>query len=159
VIAVDVLVGILLLAGLVGSLVPVVPGTALILLAAVLYAAATGFDPVGPGRLLLLAVLTGLAYALDYVAGALGTRRFGGTGWAVGGALLGAVVGVFFGPLGLVLGPVIGAVAGELVRSRRLPDSLRSGLGTVVGMMAGVAVKLSLGFVMVALFLLWVLRG
>jgi uncharacterized protein YqgC (DUF456 family) len=54
---------------------------------------------------------------LEYAAGAVGTRKFGGSGWAVVGALVGGVIGLFFGPPGLLIGPVVGAVAGELLKS------------------------------------------
>ena len=76
----DVVVAILLLAGLVGSVIPFLPGTPLILLAALVHAFGTGFSPIGPGRLAILAGLTVLAQLLDYLAGAVGTKKFGGSG-------------------------------------------------------------------------------
>lgn len=158
-IAIYVLTTLLMLTGLAGTLLPVVPGAALILLGAVVYAAATGFDPVGPGRLLILAALAGSAYVLDYAAGALGARRFGGSGWAVGGALVGALVGIFFGLPGLVFGPPLGAVAAEWLHTRQTGTSLRTGLGTAIGLLVGVGVKLGIAALMIVLFLVWVLRG
>ena len=145
-----------MVAGLLGSFLPVIPGTPLIVLGAFIYAFVTDFQTIGYGRLLILVGFSGLAYALDYTAGAMGAKKFGGSRWAVVGALLGAVVGVFFGPLGLVLGPIIGSVLGELVRSRKLDDSLKSAFGTMVGMLLGTVAKLSLAVVMVALFLWWI---
>ena len=152
-------VGVLLIAGLLGSFLPLLPGTPLIVLGALLFAFMTDFQTIGVGRLLILVGFSLLAYALDYTAGALGVRRFGGSGWAVMGALLGAVVGVFFGVIGLVLGPILGSVLGELLRSRKLKDSLRSGFGTGVGMLLGVVAKLSLAVVMVGLVLWWIWNG
>src|SRR5574342_566112 len=93
----EVVVAILLLAGIVGSVVPFLPGTPLILLAALVHAFATGFSPIGPGRLAVLAGLAVLTHVLDYIAGAVGTRKFGGSGWAVVGAVIGGIVGFFFG--------------------------------------------------------------
>jgi uncharacterized protein YqgC (DUF456 family) len=145
-----------MLTGLLGSFLPFIPGTPLIVLGAFIYGFATDFQTIGYGRLLVLVGLSGLAYALDYTAGAMGAKQFGGSRWAVVGALLGAVVGVFFGPLGLVLGPIIGSVLGELVRSRKLDDSMKSAFGTMVGMLLGTVAKLSLAVVMVALFLWWI---
>jgi hypothetical protein len=84
-----VLVALLLLAGLAGSVLPLLPGTPLILAGALLHALVTGFEPIGAGRLLVLAGLTALASILDYAAGAAGARRFGGSRWAVVGALCG----------------------------------------------------------------------
>ena len=97
------LVAVLFIAGLAGSVLPALPGGVLILAGAVVYAMATGFDPIGPGRLAILALMMAVAYGLDYAAGALGVRRFGGSGWAVAGAVVGALVGLFFGLPGLLL--------------------------------------------------------
>ena len=104
------LVTLLLLGGLVGSVLPLIPGTPLILAGAVIYAVATDFDPVGPWHLLILVGIAAVAYSLDYLAGAAGVKKLGGSRWAMLGAILGAIVGVFFGVLGLMLGPIVGSV-------------------------------------------------
>jgi uncharacterized protein YqgC (DUF456 family) len=150
---------VLFVLGLVGAVLPFVPGPPLILAGAFLYALTTDFSPVGFGRLVILTVLTGFALVLHYVGSALGTRRYGGSVWGMAGALVGAVVGLFFGLLGLVLGPIVGAVAGELVRGASLEGSVRSGVGAFIGMLFGVVGNVSLGLVMIALFLWWVWRG
>jgi uncharacterized protein YqgC (DUF456 family) len=154
-----ILVGLLLLLGLLGSVLPFLPGTLLILVGAFVYAWATDFVTLGASRLLILTALTVTAYAVDYVAGAIGVRRIGGSRWAMLGAALGALVGVFFGPLGLILGPIIGAVAAELVQSQEIEASLRSGFGSALGMIAGAVARFSLAVVMVGLFLWWVWLG
>jgi uncharacterized protein len=146
-------------AGLAGSILPFLPGPPLIVAGALVYAFATNWTPIGIGRLIILGVLAVLASVLSHVAGALGAKRFGGSWWAVVGALVGAVVGVFFGPLGLLFGPVIGAIAGEFLRSGNLEGSTRSGIGALVGLAAGIVANLGLAIVMVALFLWWVWRG
>jgi len=150
------LVGLLLLLGLAGSVLPFLPGVPLILAGALIYAVATDFSPVGLVKLLILAGLAIVAYAVDYAAAALGAKKLGASTWGIVGALLGAVVGIFFGPAGLVLGPLVGAVAGELLRGREFSQSLQGGLGAVLGTLAGAVVKLGLAVVMVALFLFWV---
>jgi len=153
-------VGLLLFVGLLGSLLPFVPGTPLILVGALLHALYTGLDPIGPWRLLILAALAALGYLLDYVAGAAGAGRMGGTAWGVVGALLGSLVGLFFAPLGLVLGPILGAVAGESLRSGRADRrSLKSGFGALLGLVAGALAKAGIAFVMVALVVWWIARG
>ena len=157
--AVYILVGLLILAGLLGSFLPVIPGTPLIVLGALVYAFFTDFETVGLTELLLLTGISLLAYALDYTAGALGAKKFGGSWWGAAGALLGAIAGVFFGPLGLVFGPIVGALLGELARTRKLGTSLRSAFGTVLGMVLGTIAKLSLAVIMVGFFLWWVWQG
>jgi len=156
---VNFLVVLLLLVGLVGSVVPALPGTILIFAGALLHGFAYGFDPIGPWRLAILGLLTLVAYGLDYAAGALGVRRFGGSGWATAGALLGAIVGIFFGLPGLILGPLAGAVAAEYAYTRKLDTSARAALGTVVGLLVGAVAKIGIGLTMIALLLFWVWRG
>ena len=153
------LVALLLLGGLLGSVLPLIPGTPLILAGAVIYAVATDFDPVGPWHLLILVGIAVVAYSLDYLAGAAGVKKLGGSRWAMLGAVFGAIIGVFFGPLGLILGPIVGAVLMELMISKEIRTSLRSGVGTVLGMLLGLVAKFSLAVVMVCLFLWWAWSG
>ncbi len=153
------LVALLLLGGLLGSLLPLIPGTPLILAGTVIYAVATDFDPVGPWHLLILVGIAAVAYSLDYLAGAAGVKKLGGSRWAMLGAVFGAIIGVFFGALGLILGPIVGAVLMELMISKEIRTSLRSGVGTVLGMLLGLVVKFSLAVVMVCLFLWWAWNG
>jgi hypothetical protein len=154
-----VLVALLLAAGVAGSVLPLLPGTPLILAGALVHALVTGFEPIGAGRLLVLTGLAALSYILDYVAGAAGAKRFGGSRWAVIGALIGGLAGLVFGLLGVLFGPVVGAVVGELLRSGELRNSLRSGVGTVVGMAVGAAAKFALSITMVGLFVWWIWHG
>jgi uncharacterized protein YqgC (DUF456 family) len=152
-------VAVLFALGLAGAVLPALPGTPLILAGAVLYAFATDWTPVGPGRLAILTALTAAALALDYAATVLGARRYGATRWGVVGALVGTVAGLALGPLGLIVGPLAGAVAGELLGGAAPAASLRSGIGAVVGVLAGIVAKLVVGLVMIGLFLWWVWRG
>jgi uncharacterized protein YqgC (DUF456 family) len=152
-------VALLLLLGLIGTLAPFLPGTPVIFLGALVHAFATGWTPIGPGRLAILAALAVLAYALHYAAGALGVRRAGGSAWAVVGAVAGAMVGVFFGIPGLFFGPMLGAIAGELLRSGELVTSIRTGVAALIGMLLGAVANFTIAVTMIALFLWWVARG
>ena len=153
------LVFVLMIAGVVGSLLPFVPGTPLILLGALIHAVATDFHPVDAWRLLFLVGLAVVAYTLDYLSGALGTKKLGGSRWAMFGAILGGLVGIFFGPLGILLGPILGAVAVELIYRKDMAIALKSGVGAVIGVFLGVVAKLSIAVIMVGLFSFWVFQG
>lgn len=154
--AIDVVVWFLMLVGLAGCLLPFVPGPPLIVVAALVHAIATGFEPLGVGRLAILALLAVAAFLIGHAGGALGARRFGGSAWAVAGAIIGAVVGLFFGLPGLVLGPLIGATVGELLHGQRLGASIHSGLGALAGIVAGAFANFTLGLIMVGLFGWWI---
>jgi uncharacterized protein YqgC (DUF456 family) len=157
--AVGIVVGLLFVAGLVGSVVPWMPGPLFILAGAILWAVATDFQTLGWGRLAILTTLAVLSFLLDFLAGALGARRYGASRYGVVGAIAGAIVGLFLGPLGLILGCVVGAVAGELLRGAGLEGSVRSGLGALVGLLAGLVADLVVSITMIGLFLYWVWRG
>ena len=155
----EALVILMVAAGVAGSLLPLVPGAPLILGAALLHGVVTGFAVLGPGRLVILAGLTAVGYILDGLAGALGARRFGGSRWGIAGALLGGVAGLFVGLVGLIIGPLVGAVIGELVGGRRLWESLRIGVGTFVGLLAGGAIRFAVALTMAGLTLWWIRGG
>jgi hypothetical protein len=148
-----------MLAGLVGAILPFLPGAPLIFAGALLHAVATDFTPIGAGRLAILAALGVLAWALGHVAGVMGTRRAGGGRAAVIGAMLGMFVGVLVAPVGLLLGPIIGAIAGELLSGRPPKASVRTGIGAALGVLTGVVAHFALALVMVALFVWWVWQG
>ena len=153
------LVYVLMIAGIAGSFLPMLPGTPLILVGALIYATATDFQRVDGWNLLVLVALSALAYALDYLSGALGTRKLGGSRWAMFGAVVGGLVGLFFGPVGILVGPILGAVVVELIYRKDVNVALRSGTGAVIGVFLGVVAKLSISVVMVGLFSFWVFRS
>ncbi len=142
------------LAGLVGLALPAVPGAPLLFIGLVLIAWAENFVYVGTGTLITLAVLAGSTYVVDLVAGAFGVRRFGASPRAMFGAMLGALLGLFFGLIGIVIGPFVGAGIGELSTGKDLRAAGRAGIGATIGMVIGVAAKLTLAFAMIGIFLL-----
>lgn len=149
-----VLAVILVLAGLVGTVLPILPGAPLVFLGLLLAAWAEGFQKVGWFPLTLLGLLTVASVVLDVVSSGWGAKKLGASKLAVVGALVGTVVGFFFGFPGLFLGPFIGAVVGEYLTLRDLRRAGKIGLGTSVGVIVGMAVSLALAFTMVGIFVL-----
>lgn len=139
--------------GLMGTILPAIPGVPLVFLGLVLAAWAEGFRFVGAGTLTVLGLMALLAYAVDLAAGALGAKKFGASRLAVLGAAIGTLAGLFLGLPGLVLGPFVGGAAGELYARRDLRQAGRAGLGAWLGMVVGGATKLALSFSMLAIFL------
>jgi uncharacterized protein YqgC (DUF456 family) len=142
----------LVLAGLAGAILPVLPGVPLIFGGLWLAAWVDGYQHAGLWTLLAIAVLGALAMLLDFVAGMLGAKRVGASGAAVWGALLGTVVGIFFGLPGLLLGPFVGALAGELSSGGSVLRSAQVGVGTWIGLLLGTLAKLVLSFAMIGVF-------
>ena len=144
-----------MLLGLLGTIVPLIPGTILILAAAGLNHWI--FDSIGWTTLLILTALMLLAQALDIVSGSLGAKWFGATRWGAIGGILGAVVGLFFGLFGLFLGPLVGALVGELLGGQGLLPAGKSSWGTFVGTTAGLIGKFLIGVLMIVVFAVAVL--
>ena len=142
----------LVLVGLVGSLVPVLPGPVLVFAGLLLASWADGFERVGPWVLIVLALLTIVVYAVDFLAGAYGVERAGASRRATVGAILGTIVGLFFGIPGLLLGPFIGAVLGELSVRRQIIEAGRAGAGAWLGLFLGAVAKMALIVAMLGLF-------
>lgn len=139
-----------MLVGLVGTVVPLLPGVALILAGAGLNAVTIG--AVGWPTILVMTGFAVLAMALDFLSGAAGAKYFGATRWGAIGGIVGAVLGLPFGLIGLLLGPLIGAVVGELLGGKKLLPAGRSGWGTLLGTTAGVIAKFVLGVAMIVCF-------
>jgi uncharacterized protein YqgC (DUF456 family) len=140
----------LMLVGLAGTVLPLIPGAALILCGAVLNSFTVG--AVGWPTLVGLTLLMILAQALDVVSGAMGAKWFGATRWGAIGGILGAVVGLFFGLIGIFIGPLVGALAGELLGGQGILPAGRSTWGTFVGTTAGIVGKFAIGVVMIGWF-------
>jgi len=151
---------VLVIVGLAGTVIPLLPGIAFVFGGLLLAAWADDFQRVGALTLTILGLLTALAIAADLLASALGAKRMGASPRAIVGATLGAILGLFFGLPGLVLGPFIGAVAGELSANRQLLHAGRAGLGTWLGLLLGSIAKLTLAFLMVGVFATaWLFSG
>jgi len=146
------LAGLLVIAGLAGTVLPALPGVPLVFAGLFVGAWIGHFESVGWVTLGILAVLAALAWAVDFLAGAAGARYLGASSRAFWGATLGALVGIFFGLPGMLLGPFIGAMAGELSGGAGLVHSGRAGVGAWLGMVVATAVKLGLVFLMIGIF-------
>lgn len=149
----------LVVLGLAGTVLPALPGLPLVFGGMLLAAWVGDFQQVGVPMLVLLGVLTLVSLAIDFWATALGAKRVGASRKAVVGAIIGTVGGLLLGPVGLVLGPFLGALAGELLHRRSLDrahigDAARIGVGTWLGILFGIVLKLGLAFAMLGLFAL-----
>lgn len=147
----------LVLVGLAGSVLPVLPGVPLMLLGMFIAAWIDSFARIGPWTLAILSALTLLSVVIDILASALGAKRVGASRQAVLGAAAGGVLGIFLGLPGLILGPFVGAVAGELLARRRLSRAetrvaVNIGLAAWVGFLVGTVAKLAIAFAMLGVF-------
>lgn len=146
------LAALLIAGGLIGAIVPILPGIPMLFGGIWLAAAADDYRHLGHGWLIMLGVLASIGIACDFFAGHLGVKRLGASKQALWGTTIGATIGLFFGLAGLLLGPFIGALLGELGAGRGILRSTQVGIGTWVGMLIASALKLSIAVTMLALF-------
>ena len=151
----------LLALGLVGTLVPFLPGHLILFFAAVgHWLMLRGESGVEWWAFVVLGLLLALSQVFEFLSGAMGTRWFGGTRWGAAGALIGGIVGIFFIPFGLILGPLIGAMFCEFVFAKKeVRPATVSGVGSVLGTVAGMVIKIIVGILMIVWFVvdvIWV---
>ena len=139
--------------GLIGTVLPVIPGTTIILAAAIIRMMLGAEKSIGWRSIAILLLLTLATYALDFLSGYVGAKYFGATKWGMFGAVIGALVGIVFGIIGLFIGPVIGAITGEFIAGKRLIDAGRAGWGSLLGNLGGMVGKLVIALVMITIFL------
>ena len=166
---------VLMFVGLIGSVVPGLPGVTLIFLSALLYAILTDFQTVGATILVVLFVFAALAFLVDFFAPSYGARRFGASNWGTVGGAIGGIVGALAGLLlagigslfGLIVGTIAGVFAGEYLRRERrgAPEdqeptgsdwrrASRAAGGVIVGYLASTVAQGLLGLASVILFVL-----
>lgn len=148
------LAALLITVGFAGLILPAVPGIPLVFAGLVLLAWAENFAYVGWLTLTVLGVLALVSVGVDFLAAALGAKKFGASSRAVWGAGIGALAGLFFGLPGLVLGPFLGAVIGEFSGKATLQAAAHAGVGATLGLLFGTLLKIALAFAMVGVFVL-----
>lgn len=148
----------LFLVGLIGTLLPALPGLPLIWLGIALYAWATGFAEISLAAVIWLGLLTGAVVAASYSSGVLATKVGGGTRWTVAGAAAGAIVGLMAASLpGLLMGSFLGAMVATWWETRRTGQAFKAALVSLAGILVGVIAQFLFGAAMVVGFLFTVL--
>lgn len=147
-----ILAGAMIVAGVVGTVLPALPGAALVFAGVLLAAWIDDFTRISGWVVAIMAALTAIAFAADLIAGLLGARKVGASRLALVGAAAGTIAGVFTGLVGLVFLPLAGAAVGEYLARRDLGRAGRVGVATWIGLLVGTAVKVAVVFTMVGVF-------
>jgi uncharacterized protein YqgC (DUF456 family) len=144
--------GILMIVGILGCILPVLPGPPLSY-AGLLALHFTKYADFSSTFLITWGCVTIIVTALDYVVPIWGTKKFGGSKSGMWGAGIGLVIGIFLlPPLGIIIGPFAGAVIGEALTGKNTSDSFRAGLGSFLGLLVGVGIKLASSIIMTFYF-------
>ena len=131
--------------GLLGAIVPVLPGT-IISYAGLLCISFSSYSELSITILVVWGVIAVAVIVMDYILPGYFSKKFGGTKAGVIGATVGTIAGIFFGPLGIILGPFVGAVVGELLAEKlTFEEALKVGFGSMMSFLVGTLFKLVVG--------------
>jgi uncharacterized protein YqgC (DUF456 family) len=140
--------------GLLGTIVPILPGAPLIFVGVLIAAWWEDFSRVGFFPVIITGSLAGITILVDIASSYLGAKRAGASTSALIGSIIGSLIGMFFLLPGLILGPFIGALVGEWWNGRNLSQATRVGMATWIGMLIGTAAKVGIAIAMVGVFIL-----
>jgi uncharacterized protein YqgC (DUF456 family) len=150
---------VMIVAGVAGTVLPALPGPALVFAGILLAAWIDDFARIGGWTVMVCGVLMLLAWGADYVSAMLGAKRAGASRLAIVGAALGTVAGLFTGFVGLLFMPLVGAAIGEWLGDRDAARAAHVGVSTWLGLVVGTVAKIAITFVMVGLFVAALLVG
>jgi uncharacterized protein YqgC (DUF456 family) len=138
--------------GLAGVILPVLPGIPLIFGAAVLYGILTRFQNIDISLIFIFAGLTIFGLIVDYLANYFSVKKMGGTRAGALGAVIGLMIGIFVGLIWIIVLPFVFAVTFELIAGRETHQALKSGIGSFVGLLFGGLTRFIIGCVMIGIF-------
>ncbi|WP_442594959.1 DUF456 domain-containing protein [Neobacillus sp. D3-1R] len=154
-----VIISIMFLVSFVGLIFPVIPSVLFVMGGFLLYGVFYSFEPFNWFFWIIQIMFVLLLFSADYLANILGVKKYGGTKVGIWGSTIGLLVGPFVLPfLGIILGPFIGAVLAELIFSRKkFNESIKIGIGSVLGFIGSVITKTIIQLFMIGYFLVIVL--
>lgn len=136
---------ILMVGGIAGCVLPILPGAPLAY-AGLLLLHFTGLAHFSTAQLIVWLIVVVVLQVVDYITPLLGSKYSGGTSFGNRGCVAGTLLGLFFMPWGIILGPFLGAVAGEMMGGSDFPHAVRAGIGTLVGFLLGTLLKVIVCF-------------
>ena len=149
----------LMISGIVGCVLPFIPGPPLNFLGLVLLHLTSGFQ-FSTNFLILWGIITAVVYGLDLIIPVWGTKKFGGSNRGIWGSIIGLIAGMFFfPPFGIIIGPFAGAVIGEITAGKESKAALKSGFGSFVGFITGTVLKLIVSGIMTWYFIKELITG
>jgi len=157
-----ILAAVLIITGIIGSVLPVLPGPP-IAFAGLLVMYFTGIEyQISLWFLIPLGLLTIFISVLDYLLPSMGTKKFGGTKYGSWGSNIGLIVGIFtswLGPWGIIIGPFAGAFIGELIGGQNSTAALKSATGSFLGFVTGTFMKVVLCLMMLGIYLFYLIKA
>ena len=135
----------LLVAGIAGCVLPVLPGPPLAYVGMLLLHL-TDKVHFTTHQLVIWLVIVIVLQVVDFITPLLGSKYSGGTSFGNRGCMAGALLGLFFMPWGVIVGPFVGAIVGEMLGGQDLSHAIRAGIGTLLGFLFGTLLKVIVCF-------------
>jgi len=129
----------LVIGGFISSFIPVLPGTPITYCGLLVLQLAT--QPFSAKFLIIWALIIVVIMVLDNIIPAYGTKKFGGSAYGIWGCVIGMIAGLFFPPAGIIIGPLAGSFTGELIGGKTSDQALRSAIGSFLGLLTNVLIK------------------
>jgi len=146
---------ILFIIGIIGTILPALPGPIFIYFGVLLYGIMTGFASLGVFFYIIEAIVLIIIFLSDYFSAAIGTQKFGGNKYTAYGAIIGTILAlIFLGPLGIVIGPFLGVIVVEFLQGTEFKQAIRSGFGALVGILGGMLFKIAAEILMIIYFVI-----
>ena len=136
---------ILMVGGIAGCVLPILPGAPLAYAGLLLWHF-TGLAHFSTAQMIVWLIVVVVLQVVDYITPLLGSKYSGGTSFGNRGCVAGTLLGLFFMPWGIILGPFLGAVAGEMMGGSDFPHAVRAGIGTLIGFLLGTLLKVIVCF-------------
>ena len=147
------IIGLLLcIIGLIGSFIPIIPGPITSWIGLLLLHF-TSFVPLEIYFLIGSFLIAITVFILDIIIPIIGLKKLGGTKKGLVGATIGLLIGFFLGPIGILTGPFIGALSGELMNNLGYKKAIKASLGTLIGFLAGMAMKFTVSFIFLIIYI------
>ena len=152
--------GILVLVGIAGCVVPVLPGPPISYISLILISLAYKWEAYTTRFLIVMGCLTVVVTVLDFILPVYLPKRYGASKFGIWGSILGMIVGmIFFPPFGLIIGTFLGAILGELAFNKDKRVSLKAALGVLIGTILSIMLKVSMSGAIGFYFFRSVIRG
>ncbi|NLT19773.1 MAG: DUF456 domain-containing protein [Syntrophomonadaceae bacterium] len=141
--------------GIAGTILPMIPGIPLVFLAILVYGWMEGFNVISGNYLLIIGILTLLSIVFSYLSTVMGAKYFGSGRLGLWGALIGTFAGLLLlPPIGLLIGPFAGAFIGEYISVKDTEKAIKAAFGSLLGLFTGVVFNLAIGIYMLVTFLM-----
>jgi len=146
------LAAILVLVGIAGTILPMLPGIPLVFVGLFIDAWLDGFAKVSVLTIIIIGLIALLALIVEFVASFITVKKAGASKYALWGAAIGGLIGFFTGPLGLIIGTAVGAAIGELLAEKETSQATAVGIAAGLGFVVALVAKVVLLLIMLAIF-------